>query len=349
MIRIVAAAFALIGVALTQTLAQTPAVTADQQYVFIDAEKTTARFLRTIDLSKVRDELVNAGNKGYGVHFMAGSSSSANLLLSREGTGPRSYRLVTTSREGAFLSELNEAGSQGFRIVPGTIKALERGSSTTWVAVLAPRSDNQRFKYSVVKGTKDGTEALAASSKAGRLLVGILGRQGMIAANTLLFFEEIDGDRGASPTDGERGYRIVATSRTSALEKDINEAAAGGFRVIGAGFGYMTVVMARAREPSTAPVEYRVIAMMRVATAIQELQAAGAQGFRIAAMSENKQEGVFVLHRAPGTLERFEYQLSPLQWETANQTLLDAEADGYRTYGLFSDLVVLERPLARRP
>ncbi len=326
--------------------AQAPAIPGDQRYLLIDAQSTRSRITRTVNLSRVRERLVDALEKGYGVQFVAGFSSSANLLLKRGDAATGSYRMVATSSEGAFLNELNQAASQGFRVVPGGIKAFEEGGSfgnqTTWIAVLRKQSDTPRNKYSVVKGTKEGEEALAGSTTTGRTLVGILGRQGLVAANTLLFFEESAEPR-APVVSEPREYRIVATARTSAMQNDLAGAAAQGFRVIGAGFGHMTAVMARERGASPTPIEYRLIGMVRVETAVKELQAAGAEGFRVAAMSENGQEGVFILHRTPGTSERFDYRVSTLQEATANQTLIDAEASGYRIITLLSDLVVLER------
>ena len=335
----------LIGLTLAGAGAQTPPVPRDHQYLFIDAQTARSRLTRMINLSTVRDRLMGAADKGYGVAFVAGSSSSANLLLRRGGPGPGSYRMVASSREGAFLDELNQAASQGFRVVPESIKALDEsggfGNQTTWLAVLVKQSDTSRIKYSVVKGTKDGEEALAHSSTAGRAVVGILRRQGMVASNTLLFFEE--SNEAVAPVSEPREYRIVATARTSALQNDLTAAAAEGFRVIGAGFGDMTVLMARERGSTPAPVEYRVIAMIRTETAVKELQAAGAEGFRVAAISEHGPEGVFILHRRPGSSDRFEYRLTGLKEANASQLLVDAEADGYRIIRLLNDLVVLER------
>ena len=194
----------------------------------------------------------------------------------------------------------------------------------------------------MVKGTKEGEDALANSATTGRALVGILGRQGLVAANTLLFLEESDEPR-VPPASAQRDYRILATARTSAMQNDLAEAAAEGFRVVGAGFGDMTAVMARERGSPPTPIEYRLIGMIRVETAVKELQAAGAEGFRVAAMSEHGQEGVFILHRTPGTSERFDYRVLRLEEATANQTLIDAEAGGYRILTLLNDLVVLER------
>ena len=326
--------------------AQAPAIPGEQQYLLIDAQSTRSRLTRTVNLSKVRERLVDAVEKGYGVHFVAGFSSSANLLLKRGDAGLGSYRIVVTSSESAFLKELNQAASQGFRVVPGGIKAFEEGGAfgnqTTWIAVLRKQSDTPRNKYSVVKGTKEGEAALANSTTTGHALVGILGRQGLVAANTLLFFEESDEPR-VPPVSEQREYRIVTTARTSAMQNDLAEAAAEGFRVIGAGFGYMTAVMARERGAPPTPIEYHLIGMIRVETAVKELQAAGAEGFRVAAMSEHGQEGVFILNRPPGTSERFDYRVIRLEEATANQTLIDAEAGGYRIITLLNDLVILER------
>ena len=160
------------------------------------------------------------------------------------------------------------------------------------------QSDTARNRFSVVKGTKEGEKALANSTTTGRALVGILGRQGLVAANTLLFFEE-SVEPGVPPVSEQREYRIVTAARTSAMQNDLTEAAAEGFRVIGAGFGYMTAVMAREGGSPPTPIEYRLIGMTRVETGVEELQAAGAEGFRVAAMSEHGQEGVFILHQHP--------------------------------------------------
>ena len=344
-----ATSICLLAVMLSGAGAQSLA-SGDQPYLFIDAQSTRSKLTRTINLSKVRDRLMDAVAKGYGVQFLAEFSSSVDLLLKRGGAGAGSHHMVVTSRESAFLKELNESASQGFRVVPEGIKAFDEGGSfgdqTTWVAVLMKQPDAPRIKYSVVKGAKEGEEALAKSATAGRALVGILGRQGMVAANTLLFFEEREAPTGVPPVAEERQYRIVATARTEAMQKDLTKAAAEGFQVIGAGFGYMTVVLARERGSAVTPIEHRVIAMIRSETAMSELQAAGTEGFRVTAVSEHGPESVFVLSRRPATSERFEYQLIRLQESTANQTLVDAEADGYCMIRLLNDVILLERQSA---
>ena len=129
MARLTASIWFFILATLAGGRAQAPAVPGEQQYPLIDAQSTRSRLTRTVNLSKVRERLVDAVEKSYGVHFVAGFSSSANLLLKRGDAGPGSYRMVVTSSESAFLKELNQAASQGFRVVPGGIKAFEEGGA----------------------------------------------------------------------------------------------------------------------------------------------------------------------------------------------------------------------------
>jgi hypothetical protein len=338
--RAFASLWIVMAMLLVPIVAQDRQAVSEPRYLLIDAAQARSRLLRTTNFSRIRDRLAEAGNQGYGLVSLAGSSSSANLLLKRDGAGPRTYRLVFNGREGGFLNDLNKAASDGLRVVPGTVKAFEEAGGTIWMAVVAPAPEAPRATYLVVKGTDEGEKALDGASAAGRSLVAILGRIGMTSANTLLFFEQHAPEQstGAAPV-----HRIIANSKTSTTEKEIIEAAAGGFRLLGAGFGYMTVVMSRSNDAANEPVDYRLLAMINAKTAIDELNKAGAEGFRLTAISENGPEGVMVLHRKPGAADHFEFQVLRLEEDTVNRTLLDAEADGYRIAHLFSDIVVLER------
>lgn len=350
MFKLAAAASLLAGLAIAGT-SQPPASAPDQQYLFIDARTTRSRLTRIVNVSKLRERLAAAVAQGYNVQWVAASSASLNLLLERGDADEGSHLLVANSSEGSFLKELNEAASNGFRMIaPDGIKAFEEssgfGRQTTWIAVLARQPEASRVRYSVVKGASQGEQALAAAAGAGRRLVAILGRQGLVAANALLFFEENPGAEDVLARADSREYRIVSTSLTSTMQKELREAAAAGFHVIGAGFGYMTVVMERDPESTAEPFEYQLNAIRRIQTGARELQAAGAEGFQVVASSEHGEEAVFILQRQPSVSGRFEYRLVRLEEATANQTLIDAEAEGYRIVRLLSDWVLLERQSA---
>lgn len=321
----------------------------DGEYRLIDAQRTRSRLTRTVNLGRVEDQLERAGQEGYALRWVAGFSSSMNLLLRKDSAGPREYRMVTSGRESAFLRDLNEAGAEGFRVVPNGIKAFEESSafaSLAWVAIMArePERPRSTFSYSLVKGTDEGEAALAAAAADGRTLAAVVGRQGLVAADTLLFFEAVEAVAPAAPAPiGPREFRIIATARTSTTEADIRAAASEGLRVIGAGFGYMTFIMVREPDVEPVPVEYRLIAMKRRETALDELRATGAEGYEVAATSQNGQEAVFVLERRPQTTMPFDYDLLSLEEDSANEVLQGAEAAGYRVVTLLNDIVVVSR------
>jgi hypothetical protein len=137
-----------IPILLVAAAAQTPTVSDDQPYLLIDAESTRSRVFRRINLSKVRERLREAADKGYGLQFVSTSSRSLNMLLKRGAGASGNYRLVAESGESGLIDELNKAAGEGFRVVPDGIKALDETSmgstATTWIAVLGKLSDPPR-------------------------------------------------------------------------------------------------------------------------------------------------------------------------------------------------------------
>lgn len=107
--------------------------------------------------------------------------------------------------------------AERFRCLHPVLSAttLAPTASYAWMGVLVRRPGASPVKYSLVKGNREGEQALAAAAGAGRTLVGILGRQGLVAAKTLLFFEESEHARVLPTGSLAKEYRIVATARTS--------------------------------------------------------------------------------------------------------------------------------------
>jgi hypothetical protein len=334
---------------------QAPTVTPDRGYLFVDTPRIgfgVQGILRqtlepgTAQVAKLRETLTEAGDKGYGVLLTARSSSSLAMLLKHEGAGPRTYRLIGTRGDTGFIKELNDAGAQGFRLVPGAAKIFNQSRERykeLWIAVLRQQSTGTRFTYAVVKGADEAAErGLADAAKRGAVLVAVLGTEPIgFSPKPFIVLEEPQAALISPSASGERHYRILSTVRTSTLEKEVNQAAAEGFRARPAGL--MTLIMEREPGATAGSVDYRLLAMQRVSTANRELSAAGAEGFRIAVVPESGNEAVFVLERTPGNSDRFEYSTVTLKENTAGEVLGRAEADGYRVAVLFNDVVVLER------
>jgi len=193
----------------------------------------------------------------------------------------------------------------------------------------------------MVEGEDAGAKALGDGSRQGVTLVAVLG--GDSKPPLLILEAPMEGVPGVRDAP-EREYRILATRQTPTLEKEIQQAAAEGFRAIGAGL--LTVVMAREPRSSGPVLDYQVAAMIRFSTAQRELHEAGAQGFRLAVTPEGG-EGIFVFHRTPGTPERFDYQIGGLTEETGSEILSAAERNGYRVAALLSNIGVFERSEAK--
>ena len=118
------------------------------------------------------------------------------------------------------------------------------------------------------------------------------------------------------------GYKLLATSKTSTMEKEMNAAADGGFRFAGVmggetaiGGSEVVVIMARAGEAANGRFKYKLLATTKTSTMQRELQTAGDAGFEykgqtvfVSAFSGD--EVVVILERdREATPALYEYQL----------------------------------------
>ena len=128
-------------------------------------------------------------------------------------------------------------------------------------------------------------------------------------------------------------YRLLATTKTSTMEKELNAAAGQGYRIlIGSPTSGSEMAIFLERAPSmTEPYRYKLLATTRTGTMQKELNEAGDGGYRLLprTMIAKPQalmggaEIVVVLERAPAGERRYEYKLlatsltSTLQKEVA--------------------------------
>lgn len=87
-------------------------------------------------------------------------------------------------------------------------------------------------------------------------------------------------------------YRLLATSKTGTMQKEMQDAADAGFNYVGQSvfkstFGGKEVVCILERDRDVAPVryEYRLLATKKTGTMQKELEEAGAAGFAIVGMT----------------------------------------------------------------
>lgn len=142
-------------------------------------------------------------------------------------------------------------------------------------------------------------------------------------------------------------YKVLATSKTSTLEKEMNEAAAAGY-VFGAVMGGETafggsegvVVMQKGADEGTR--EYRVFATNRTSTMQKELAAAAAQGFEYVGQTVFEslfggQEVVVIAERNPASPDgmKHEYLLvATSKTSTLQKELTEAGSRGFEVVGM---------------
>ena len=141
-------------------------------------------------------------------------------------------------------------------------------------------------------------------------------------------------------------YRVLATAKTSTMEKELNDGAEAGFRfqaVMGgetAGGSEVVVVMAR-RADVKAQVAYRLLATSKTSTMEMELRAAADAGFEYRGQTVFKsafggQEVVCILERdASAAPMRSAYRLlATTKTSTLQKELQTAGAAGYALMGM---------------
>jgi hypothetical protein len=94
---------------------------------------------------------------------------------------------------------------------------------------------------------------------------------------------------------GRFGYRLLATSRTSTMQKELQEAADAGYEYRSQtvfetlmGGNEVVVILERDRDAELKPVEYKLFATTKTSTLQKELLEAGTAGYEIVGMTVSK-------------------------------------------------------------
>jgi len=157
-------------------------------------------------------------------------------------------------------------------------------------------------------------------------------------------------------TSPDQRYLMLVTTKTSTMQKELDEAAEEGFRIV-MGSPTSTMEMAillerKAKPPDT--FKYRLLATTRSATMQKELNDAAKDGFRLlprTIISKSSiisfNEVVLVLERSPNTDKRYEYRLlATSSTEKLQKEVSEAEADGFILNGIVTrggHLVIMEK------
>lgn len=141
-------------------------------------------------------------------------------------------------------------------------------------------------------------------------------------------------------------YRVLATNKTSTMQKEMQQAAQAGFRfgdVMGGdtAFGGSEVVVIMVRDGSRGTYDYRLLAANKTSTMEKELQEAGDAGYDYRGQTVFKstfggKEVVAILEKAPDAkVVRYEYRLlATKKTSTMQKELSEAGDRGFGFVGM---------------
>ena len=154
----------------------------------------------------------------------------------------------------------------------------------------------------------------------------------------------------------DQRYLLLATTETSTMQQELDEAASQGFRVVvgsPASGKEMALLLERVAQPPDI-YTYQLLATTRTSTLEKELNKAASEGFRLLPSTMiakdrilGPEEIVVVMEQGPNATKRYSYKLlATNRTATLQNELSEAEADGYVVAGMVSrgeHMVVLEK------
>jgi hypothetical protein len=136
------------------------------------------------------------------------------------------YKLLATSRTSTMEKEINEVARQGYQLAGTMGGDTHEGEIITVMRKLPEGDDKDRFQYKLLATERTGTmqREMQEAADAGYEYAGQMAR-----GEVMLIMER---DKTAASKSHSQ-YRLLATSRTGTMEKELNQAGADGFEFMG--------------------------------------------------------------------------------------------------------------------
>jgi len=145
-------------------------------------------------------------------------------------SGPREYKVLATSKTSTMEKEMNAAAELGY--VFAAVMGGETAFGGSEAVVVMQKNPNPTARaYKLLATNKTGTmqKEMRAAADLGFHYVGQTVFSSMFGGDEVVVIMERDKDN-PKPTED---YLLVATSKTSTLEKELQEAGGAGYQVIG--------------------------------------------------------------------------------------------------------------------
>ncbi len=143
------------------------------------------------------------------------------------------YRTLATSRTSTTDKEMNEAADAGFRF--GGVMGGDTtfgGSEVVTVMYRTPDSENGRFSYRLLATTRTSTmqKEMQEAGDAGFEYKGQTVYKSRFGGKEVVIILERDRNLTDLPA---YEYRLLATKKTSTLQKELSEAGEAGYEFVG--------------------------------------------------------------------------------------------------------------------
>lgn len=180
------------------------------------------------------------------------------LASAQEQTKPKiefEYKLLATSRTTTMEKEMNDAAAEGYRFLEVISGETFFGGSEALVVMIRPAQDYSRgrFAYKLLATTKTGTmqKELQAAGDEGYEHRGQSVFKKTFGTEVMVILER-DNKLKTRFWD----YKLLATKKTSTMQKEVMEAAAEGYQFVAFSTGStffggneVVTIMRRPREP----------------------------------------------------------------------------------------------------
>jgi len=173
--------------------------------------------------------------------------------------------------------------------------------------LLASAAD--RYDYRVLATSRTGTmeKEMNEAAGAGYKFGGVMGGDTSVGGKEVVVVMVKGGKDEAT-----RSYRLLATSRTSTMQKELQQAGDEGYEFQGStvfqsamGGREVSVILEKSSASRNGRIEYKLLATSRTSTMQKELVEAGEQGYELCGVLVGKTafggaEIISILKRAPG-------------------------------------------------
>lgn len=158
------------------------------------------------------------------------------------------------------------------------------------LSVLAVSAETFEYRLLATSKTSTMEKEMNQAGESGYIFATVMGGQTAFGGN-----EAVVVMAKSSETPGKRRYRLLATSKTGTMQKELDSAGQEGWQFRGqtvfeSAFGGREVCIILERDSAAAPmvIAYRLLATSKTSTMNKELAEAGGAGFQLLSMGVGK-------------------------------------------------------------